>query len=76
MIGLYTHTLSIVLFDTNQLFFLLNPQAKEDAEVLRSLVIPLEEEINALKEKLRANDQQLRKYQAVSQHPFCHLNIF
>ncbi|XP_054289651.1 rab GTPase-binding effector protein 1-like isoform X2 [Macrosteles quadrilineatus] len=39
-------------------------KAKEDAEVLRSLVIPLEEEINALKEKLRANDQLLRKYQA------------
>lgn len=55
---------------------MLNPQAKEDAEVLRSLVIPLEEEINALKEKLRANDQQLRKYQAVSQYLFCHLNIF
>jgi len=39
-------------------------KAKEDAEVLRSLVIPLEEEINALKEKLRANDQLLRKYQS------------
>jgi hypothetical protein len=30
---------------------------------LRSLVIPLEEEIQALKEKLRYTDQQLRKYE-------------
>uniref|UniRef100_A0A1B6M965 FYVE-type domain-containing protein n=1 Tax=Graphocephala atropunctata TaxID=36148 RepID=A0A1B6M965_9HEMI len=43
-------------------------KAKEDAEVLRSLVIPLEEEINALKEKLRANDQLLRKYQEEGSH--------
>lgn len=34
------------------------------------MVIPLEEEINALKEKLRANDQLLRKYQAVSYYTF------
>ncbi|KAJ9599673.1 hypothetical protein L9F63_026479, partial [Diploptera punctata] len=38
-------------------------RAQEDAEVLRSLVIPLEEEIQALKEKLRYTDQQLRKYE-------------
>ncbi|KDR06357.1 hypothetical protein L798_04283, partial [Zootermopsis nevadensis] len=38
-------------------------KAQEDAEVLRSLVIPLEEEIRALKEKLRYTDQQLRKYE-------------
>ncbi|PNF33967.1 hypothetical protein B7P43_G04659 [Cryptotermes secundus] len=38
-------------------------KAQEDAEVLRSLVIPLEEEIQALKEKLRYTDQQLRKYE-------------
>lgn len=31
-------------------------KAQEDAEVLRSLVVPLEEEIRALKEKLRAAD--------------------
>lgn len=37
------------------------PQAQEDAEVLRSLVIPLEEEISALKEKLRATDEELQK---------------
>uniref|UniRef100_A0A1B6D8T1 FYVE-type domain-containing protein n=3 Tax=Clastoptera arizonana TaxID=38151 RepID=A0A1B6D8T1_9HEMI len=39
-------------------------KAQEDAEVLRSLVIPLEEEIKALKEKLRTADSQLRKYQS------------
>lgn len=45
-------------------FFLLKTkyQAQEDAEVLRSLVIPLEEEIKALKEKLRSNDEELQKY--------------
>ena len=37
-------------------------QAQEDAEVLRSLVIPLEEEIEALKEKLREAHQDLQKY--------------
>lgn len=36
-------------------------QAQEDAEVLRSLVVPLEEEIKALKDKLRATDEQLQK---------------
>ncbi|XP_017793057.1 PREDICTED: rab GTPase-binding effector protein 1 isoform X1 [Habropoda laboriosa] len=35
--------------------------AQEDAEVLRSLVVPLEEEIKALKEKLRATDDELQK---------------
>lgn len=38
-------------------------QAQEDAEVLRSLVIPLEEEIKALKDKLRETDKKLRKYE-------------
>lgn len=37
-------------------------QAQEDAEVLRSLVVPLEEEIKALKEKLRSTDDELQKY--------------
>jgi Rab GTPase-binding effector protein 1 len=37
-------------------------QADEDAEVLRSLVVPLEEEITALKEKLRTTDDELQKY--------------
>lgn len=37
-------------------------KAKEDAEVLRSLVVPLEEEISALKNKLRETDDQLQKY--------------
>ncbi|OXU17019.1 hypothetical protein TSAR_006357 [Trichomalopsis sarcophagae] len=36
--------------------------ADEDAEVLRSLVVPLEEEITALKEKLRTTDDELQKY--------------
>lgn len=36
--------------------------AQEDAEVLRSLVEPLEEEIKALKEKLRSTDDDLQKY--------------
>lgn len=38
-----------------------NKYAQEDAEVLRSLVGPLEEEIKALKEKLRATDEELQK---------------
>ena len=38
--------------------------AQEDAEVLRSLVEPLEEEIKALKEKLRSTDDDLQKYVA------------
>ncbi|KMQ94697.1 rab gtpase-binding effector protein 1-like protein [Lasius niger] len=37
-------------------------KAQEDAEVLRSLVVPLEEEIKALKEKLRSTDDELQKY--------------
>lgn len=37
-----------------------NSQAQEDAEVLRSLVVPLEEEIKALKEKLRSADVELQ----------------
>lgn len=40
-------------------------QAQEDAEVLRSLVEPLEEEIKALKEKLRSTDDELQKYVGV-----------
>ncbi|XP_018346714.1 PREDICTED: rab GTPase-binding effector protein 1 isoform X1 [Trachymyrmex septentrionalis] len=39
--------------------------AQEDAEVLRSLVVPLEEEIKALKEKLRSTDDELQKYKEV-----------
>lgn len=37
-------------------------KAQEDAEVLRSLVIPLEEEIEALKAKLRDAHEELQKY--------------
>ena len=39
-------------------------RAQEDVEVLRSLVLPLEEEIKALKDKLRTADDQLRTYEA------------
>ncbi|XP_014254314.1 rab GTPase-binding effector protein 1 isoform X1 [Cimex lectularius] len=39
-------------------------KAKEDAEVLKSVVVPLEEEITALKNKLRETDDQLQKYLA------------
>ncbi|XP_073985479.1 uncharacterized protein isoform X2 [Rhodnius prolixus] len=39
-------------------------KAKEDAEMLRSLVVPLEEEIDVLKKKLRETDEQLQRYQA------------
>ncbi|CAL1298748.1 unnamed protein product [Larinioides sclopetarius] len=38
-------------------------KAQEDAEMLRSLVVPLEEEIKALKDKLRSTDEQLREYE-------------
>ena len=38
-------------------------RAQEDVEVLRSLVLPLEEEIKALKDKLRNTDEQLRVYE-------------
>uniref|UniRef100_A0A1B0CSB9 FYVE-type domain-containing protein n=2 Tax=Lutzomyia longipalpis TaxID=7200 RepID=A0A1B0CSB9_LUTLO len=41
--------------------------AQEDAEVLRSLVVPLEEEIKALKEKLRATDEELQSLRGGSQ---------
>ncbi|KAK0178897.1 hypothetical protein PV327_007738 [Microctonus hyperodae] len=41
--------------------------AQEDAEVLRSLVVPLEEEIKALKEKLRSTDDELQKYKETPQ---------
>lgn len=43
-------------------FLFIHFQAQEDAEVLRSLVEPLEEEIKALKEKLRSTDDDLQKY--------------
>ena len=39
-------------------------RAQEDAEVLRSLVLPLEEEIKAMKDKLRTTDEQLRLYES------------
>ncbi|XP_070390254.1 rab GTPase-binding effector protein 1-like isoform X3 [Dermacentor albipictus] len=39
-------------------------KAQEDAEMLRSLVVPLEEEIKALKDKLRSTDEQLHVYEA------------
>ncbi|XP_063990113.1 rab GTPase-binding effector protein 1 isoform X2 [Diachasmimorpha longicaudata] len=42
-------------------------KAQEDAEVLRSLVVPLEEEIKALKEKLRSTDDELQKYKEQQQ---------
>ncbi|XP_055681127.1 rab GTPase-binding effector protein 1 isoform X4 [Lutzomyia longipalpis] len=42
-------------------------KAQEDAEVLRSLVVPLEEEIKALKEKLRATDEELQSLRGGSQ---------
>ncbi|XP_023237572.1 rab GTPase-binding effector protein 1-like isoform X2 [Centruroides sculpturatus] len=38
-------------------------EAQEDAEMLRSLVVPLEEEIKALKDKLRSTDEHLRMYE-------------
>ncbi|XP_055681125.1 rab GTPase-binding effector protein 1 isoform X2 [Lutzomyia longipalpis] len=44
-----------------------NKYAQEDAEVLRSLVVPLEEEIKALKEKLRATDEELQSLRGGSQ---------
>lgn len=39
-----------------------NKYAQEDAEVLRSLVVPLEEEIKTLKEKLRDAYEELEKH--------------
>ncbi|XP_076364321.1 rab GTPase-binding effector protein 1-like isoform X2 [Tachypleus tridentatus] len=38
-------------------------KAQEDAEMLKSLVVPLEEEIRVLKDKLRSTDGQLRMYE-------------
>lgn len=38
-------------------------KAQEDVEVMRSLVLPLEEEIKALKDKLRSTDEQLQVYE-------------
>ncbi|KAG4078158.1 hypothetical protein HA402_002210 [Bradysia odoriphaga] len=43
-----------------------NKYAQEDAEVLRSLVVPLEEEIKALKEKLRTTDEELQSFRGAS----------
>ncbi|XP_018572069.1 intracellular protein transport protein USO1 [Anoplophora glabripennis] len=40
----------------------------EDAEVLRSLVEPLADQIKALKEKLRATDEQLQKCKECGHH--------
>nr|XP_018910268.1 PREDICTED: rab GTPase-binding effector protein 1 isoform X2 [Bemisia tabaci] len=39
-------------------------KAKEDSEVLRSLLVPLEEEIELLKDKLREMDQEVNKYKS------------
>ncbi|CAH1108500.1 unnamed protein product [Psylliodes chrysocephalus] len=41
-------------------------KTEEDAEVLRSLVEPLNDQIKALKEKLRATDEQLQRCKACS----------
>jgi hypothetical protein len=41
-------------------------KAQEDAAMLRSLVIPLEQEIDALKVKLRQTDQDLQWFYANS----------
>ncbi|XP_031625433.1 rab GTPase-binding effector protein 1 isoform X2 [Contarinia nasturtii] len=41
-------------------------KAQEDAEVLRSLVIPLEGEIKALKEKLRSADEEIQQLRQAS----------
>nr|XP_018910267.1 PREDICTED: rab GTPase-binding effector protein 1 isoform X1 [Bemisia tabaci] len=41
-----------------------NKYAKEDSEVLRSLLVPLEEEIELLKDKLREMDQEVNKYKS------------
>ncbi|BES95234.1 Rabaptin-like protein [Nesidiocoris tenuis] len=39
-------------------------KAKEESEVLKSLLDPLEEEIKSLKDKLRETDEQLQRYRA------------
>jgi hypothetical protein len=49
-------------FQFKQLIF----QAQDDAAMLRSLVIPLEQEIDALKVKLRQTDQDLQWFLANS----------
>ena len=38
-------------------------QATEDAELLKAIVVPLEEQIVALKEKLRETDTMLREFE-------------
>ncbi|EAA06576.5 AGAP000407-PA [Anopheles gambiae str. PEST] len=43
--------------------------AQEDAEVLRSLVVPLEEEIKSLKEKLRLAYEEIETYSATRDAP-------
>ncbi|KAK7604017.1 hypothetical protein V9T40_004290 [Parthenolecanium corni] len=55
-----------------------NKYAQEDAAVLRSLVVPLEEEIEALKEKIREMDAELRRYKqsSVSKKPGERLSNF
>uniref|UniRef100_A0A182IAU4 Uncharacterized protein n=1 Tax=Anopheles arabiensis TaxID=7173 RepID=A0A182IAU4_ANOAR len=44
-------------------------KAQEDAEVLRSLVVPLEEEIKSLKEKLRLAYEEIETYSATRDAP-------
>lgn len=44
-----------------------NKYAQEDAEFLRSLVVPLEEEVKALKEKLRSTDEELQTFRHIPQ---------
>ncbi|EAT35221.1 AAEL012594-PA, partial [Aedes aegypti] len=46
-----------------------NKYAQEDAEVLRSLVVPLEEEIKTLKEKLRDAYEELEKHPPKEPNP-------
>jgi hypothetical protein len=48
------------IFSVQKLIF----QAQDDAAMLRSLVIPLEQEIDALKVKLRQTDQDLQWFLA------------
>lgn len=48
-------------------------RAQEDAEVLRSLVLPLEEEIKVLKDKLRTADDQLRLHEKHQVHHYQHI---
>ena len=37
-------------------------QAQEDAEMLRSVVLPLEEEINMMKDKLKDSNDRCQQY--------------